>query len=363
MKKLLMLLLILIINIGVINAANINKPDELLDTTLETPYGYIPNYRQEARDIITTFAKFAKSQNKEFEMFIFEGRKLLTKEDWEYDLEEYWDAKKYGLVNEDEAFLHNLFNRDRNESLVGSKTRLFLKNIDGVILDNLYCGNRPLTPKQQKAIKDHKLTIVSVEKCKDGKKLLKAKQELAKKKIPVYGYVNENNAFSHIPTSREFFENADNISTSKQAKNFLYQKYNNNYSSKGVWLEELRNNNLDIIIIDPFYDEHIALKVDEVNSLKYKKNGMRRRVFARMSITEAKDTRYYWNDEWQIGNPSFLRVGSYNNDNSAITDYWDQSWKKIIGEYFKSITDLGFDGVVIEDIDNHKYFEKLTPID
>ena len=355
-------LIIFLVGISVTNAQEFSKEDELLSNNIEMPLGYIPNYRQEARDIVVTLSKFAKSNNPSFETLVVEGRHLLTKENWEYDLEEYWDAKKYGFANEDEAFLHNLFHKERSESLIGSKVRTFLKNIDGVILSDLYCSNSKLNISQAKTIKDNNLTILSTEHCSGDKEVLKAKAELAKKEIPVYGFSSLETGYKEIPQEREFLENAENINNIKNAKNFLYQKDNSNYTSKGDWLDSLQNTNYDLIIIDAFYNDKFPLTTEEVTKLKYKKNGMRRRVFSRISITEAKDTRYYWNDSWQIGNPSFLRTESFSNKNSLITDYWDFNWKEIIGKYLKSIVDLGFDGVVIEDVDNHKYFEKLTPI-
>lgn len=97
--------------------------------------------------------------------------------------------------------------------------------------------------------------------------------------------------------------------------------------------------------------------------MKFKKNGTQRILLAEMNVSEADALSYYWQHKWKIGSPDWLVRQSFVNDAGYITKYWTPEWQKLMSGYFKSIIDNGFDGVFFTGIDNHRYFEKQTPLE
>lgn len=96
-----------------------------------------------------------------------------------------------------------------------------------------------------------------------------------------------------------------NITVLKNAKNFLYLINPNSFSDKDIFLNALKQTNYDTFIIDLFYND-IELTTTEIESLKIKANGGSRLVISYLSIGEAEDYRYYWQQNWKITPPSWL---------------------------------------------------------
>ncbi len=154
--------------------------------------------------------------------------------------------------------------------------------------------------------------------------------------------------------------NQDNIEKLSDAKNFLYLINPASFSSKQQFINELKNTDYDIIIIDLFFNEEILTSFD-IEQLKLKKNGRKRLVICYMSIGEAEDYRYYWRAEWETNPPSFLCEQNPNWPGNYKVKYWDPLWQSIIygneTSYLKKIIDVKFDGVYLDIIDAYEYFE------
>ncbi len=101
-------------------------------------------------------------------------------------------------------------------------------------------------------------------------------------------------------------ENSNNIETLSSAQNFLYLLDPYEWNSKDSFLLDIQATNYDVIIMDAFFDDVNMLTADDVNSLKTKNNGGSRLVISYMSIGEAEDYRYYWNEDWEKNPPSWL---------------------------------------------------------
>jgi endo-alpha-1,4-polygalactosaminidase (GH114 family) len=71
-----------------------------------------------------------------------------------------------------------------------------------------------------------------------------------------------------------------------------------------TWLEALRSSDYDVIYIDSFYnhrarpEEQTPLTAEEVESLKHKPDGGRRKVIAYLNIGSAEQNRWYCQDDW-----------------------------------------------------------------
>jgi cysteinyl-tRNA synthetase len=84
-----------------------------------------------------------------------------------------------------------------------------------------------------------------------------------------------------------------------------------------------------IIIIDLFYKD-AALAPAAVAQLKTKAGGCSRLVIAYMSIGEAEDYRYYWQDDWYAHPPAWLRAENPDWPGNYLVAYWDPAWQGII---------------------------------
>ena len=157
--------------------------------------------------------------------------------------------------------------------------------------------------------------------------------------------------------------NQDDIASLPDARNFLYLIDPSAYTTRGEYLEALRRTDYDVILIDLFYGDSV-LSQAEVSSLKQKAGGGKRLVISYVSIGQAEDYRYYWQDEWSNEPPPWLRGEDPEWFGNYFVEYWDSGWQSIIfggeGSYIDLVLDSGFDGVYLDRIDAFEYFENDT---
>ncbi len=162
------------------------------------------------------------------------------------------------------------------------------------------------------------------------------------------------------PTSI-YNENSDTITNLQEAQNFLYLiNPDNLFASKQDFVDAVKNTNYDYIIMDFFYNGE-EFTITQIEELKQKANGGKRLLICYMSIGEAEDYRYYWQTDWQVGNPTFIEKENPNWQGNYIVRYWEPEWQNIIfgndNSYLKKILDAGFDGVYLDIIDAFEQFE------
>ena len=157
-----------------------------------------------------------------------------------------------------------------------------------------------------------------------------------------------------------FNQNAADITDINEARNFLYLINAGNYAAKDDFLNDVQNTDYDLLIIDLFFNDS-ALTAADINSLKTKASGGRRLVLAYMSIGEAEDYRYYWNQAWASNPPDWLAGENPDWPGNYKVRYWDPDWQAIIfgsdTAYLDRILAAGFDGVYLDIIDAFEYFE------
>ncbi len=76
-------------------------------------------------------------------------------------------------------------------------------------------------------------------------------------------------------------------------------------------------------------------------------------VYAYLSIGEAEDYRFYWNDSWYIDPPAWLDEENPDWPGNYLVKYWMQGWRDILAEYISRIVSQGFDGVYLDKIDSY----------
>jgi cysteinyl-tRNA synthetase len=155
--------------------------------------------------------------------------------------------------------------------------------------------------------------------------------------------------------------NSQDVHSLDEAKNFLYLINPGRFSTRVALLDAIRGTNYDLVLIDLFFDD-TALSNDEISSLKVKQNGGARLVICYMSIGEAEDYRYYWQEGWNTAPPVWLAEENPEWRGNYKVHYWAPEWQNLIvgnaDSYLEKILTAGFDGVYLDLIDAFEYFEK-----
>lgn len=160
-------------------------------------------------------------------------------------------------------------------------------------------------------------------------------------------------------------ENANDIASLSDAKNFLYLiNPTLQYASHGRFIDALKETNYDVLILDLFF-EKFQFTASEINQLKTKANGGKRLVLCYMSIGEAEDYRYYWDSDWnkKRNQPDWIYKENKDWRGNYKVFYWAPEWRSIIYQskdsYLNRILDAGFDGTYLDVIDAFEYFNEI----
>lgn len=338
---------------GFTSANPYTREEEILD--LKIAPKHIINYRDQMRNNIIMLSRYAKGRNKDFEILVHDGRELMKKGLWEYHLDGYNNARKQGINADDPSFLAKLRDMRPEEETVGTSANEYLKNIDAVVLNNYFCSKQDFAPSDN-------LKLISIDFCPSDESFDEAIQDAVGRNALMYGFSKPQYAFKDTKNQVIINENAVNINSIGEAQNILFLLDSSRYKDRFSYLQDIRNSNFDVVVISPFF-KGTPLTVEEIHSLKFKKNGTQRRIIAAFNISETDDGKYYWRPGWKIGSPVWLKRLSFVDSQGIIVEYWHPQWQKIISDYFKGIVDSGFDGAFLTGLENHKYFEKQTPLE
>jgi cysteinyl-tRNA synthetase, unknown class len=154
--------------------------------------------------------------------------------------------------------------------------------------------------------------------------------------------------------------NTDNITSLASAKNFLYLLDTDNYATVNDFSTAVAATNYDLLITDLYFQGEDMLTAANVTALKSKANSGSRLVIAYMSIGEAEDYRYYWEDN---STATWVKEENPDWEGNYKVEYWSSGWQDIIfgnnDSYLKKVLDAGFDGVYLDIIDAFEYFEDV----
>jgi cysteinyl-tRNA synthetase, unknown class len=170
-----------------------------------------------------------------------------------------------------------------------------------------------------------------------------------------------NYDYTDIPDSI-INENADTITNLYAAKNYLYLISNNNFNTKAEMIAAIDSTNYDAVILDLFFNDEMFTN-EEIIHLKNKANGGKRLILSYINIGAAEKYRYYWQDDWKIKRPNFLKKAYEGYEDEVWVKFWDKDWQEIIygndNSYIKKIIDAGFDGAYLDNVEAYYflYFE------
>jgi cysteinyl-tRNA synthetase len=150
--------------------------------------------------------------------------------------------------------------------------------------------------------------------------------------------------------------NASQVTTLAEARNFLYllNPDSARFPTRPDYLAAIAATDYDVVILDLFYADAdgnpISLTSADLAAIRTKGRGGSRLLVCYLSIGEAESYRYYWQAAWAraSGRPSWLAEENPDWPGNYKVEYWDPEWQAIL---------LGFDGVYLDIIDAHGYFE------
>lgn len=166
----------------------------------------------------------------------------------------------------------------------------------------------------------------------------------------------DNESYREIPPITA--ENKNDITQLSDAKNYLYLINSSNYKQRFYYLKAIAATNYDVVIIDLFFHTK-PFTAEEIKQLQTKANGAKRLVLAYMNIGSAENFRYYWNGNWVIGDPSWIKKKYAGYEDEFYVEFWNPAWQQIIygnkDSYLKKILDAGFDGAYLDNVEAY-YF-------
>lgn len=255
---------------------------------------------------------------------------------------------------------------------IGQPHTQYLNAIDGNGQEDLFYGydkDNEATPADENNYlrtllnisKNSGNTILVTDYCSDPSKMIDSYNQ-----NNANGYISfsaDHRELDNIPANQNpiYAENNNIISKLAEAKNFLYLINPVNFSSKTDLINAVTNTNYDLLIMDLVFNDGTEFNNSQVEQLKNKANGGKRLVICYMSIGEAEDYRYYWNNNWENSSPEWLDEENPDWPGNYKVKYWHEEWQNIIfgnkNSYLGKILDAGFDGVYLDIIEAFEYYE------
>ncbi len=299
-------------------------------------YGDV-NFKEEMRNFVIGISEYSKGINPNFIVIPQNGQELVTSNGEEdgYPHTSYLEAID-GVGREDLFYGYN----NDNEATPISERNYMILFLDVCLANNV--------------------SVLVTDYC-----WTQSKMDDSYAKNNAKGYISfaaPSRELDIIPNypANPYNENADDINLLGDAKNFLYLLNPENFDSRDDFVNAVSQTNYDAIIMDFFFDDEEFTSA-QINSLKYKANGGRRLVISYMSIGEAEDYRYYWQNSWNNNPPKWIEEENPDWEGNYKVRYWESEWQAIIygnnNSYVKKILDAGFDGVYLDIIDAFEYFE------
>lgn len=78
------------------------------------------------------------------------------------------------------------------------------------------------------------------------------------------------------------------------------------------------------------------------------------RLVGYLSIGEAEDYRWYWQDGWDSNPPSWLLEENDDWEGNYRVEFWNPAWQRIILSSLDRLVDLGYDGVYLDIVDAYE---------
>ena len=316
------------------------SPDPLAP---ETPPAELIDLREEMRGFVQRISTYARGLDRNFSVVPMGGLELLVKVD-PIDPEIRLPANTY------------------------------TRSIAGVLQPDLFYG----TPEVDKPTTDERREVLMPLAERAGKAGLKVfvmdavatpanidagRRAAARKGFTYFGAPGHGMELSALPRypRRPYGENGDSVLSLKPVKNFVMLRDTATFGRQEEFALALHETNYDLIVVDIFHTVGEPLSKRAVETLKYKKIGARRLVFAYVDIAAAASYAYYWKPGWKEGEPTWISAPTPTDPDRYFVEYWRPEWQQIISggtnSFIYGVIQQGFDGVILDGIRNYLFFE------
>ncbi len=145
------------------------------------------------------------------------------------------------------------------------------------------------------------------------------------------------------------------------------------YQLQDININDIASSGYDLIIIDYSADGTKSQEYTQSQVYKMKESSNQKILVSYMSIGEAENYRFYWNNSWDanndgipdVGAPNWLDVENPEWEGNYKVKYWEKDWQQIIfgtnNSYLDKIIAAGFDGCYLDIIDAFEYYEDTRP--
>ena len=316
-------------------------------------------YREEMRAFIKKISAYAKAHNPRFVVIPQNGQAVA----WEKDAPV--DENGVPLTEADASYMDAIDGTGREDTFYGEKRagKATAPKVSAYFVDTC------------KKFSEKGKTVFSIDYCSSAAAVADsyAKNDTA----GFIGFAAPDRNLGCIPEQSGYGDayypyrkNRNDVVKLSDANNFLFLLGMSSGDADGsALIEKIRSTDYDIVIMDAFIDGgNVPFSRAAVESIKKKASGGARFVIAYMSIGEAEDYRWYWDERWIRGKkltknaPAWLDALNPDWKGNYKVRYWDADWQNIIcgGEnsYIQKIINAGFDGVYLDIVDAYEYFEE-----
>lgn len=338
----------------------LGAPDDTATAPTATRAGdafRVPNYRAALRETVMALSEYAKGRNAGFQIATREGLGLAIKSERDAAIERLADPEAA--------------EGQRAVSPVGFAMRRYVRHLDGVVMNDQYCvpGKAQMTASSAfiDMLQENGLVVLSVDHCPSSEAAIAgwraARSENVVPHVDTLSGQDALDGLQRVPGGRPLGENPDNVRRLSEARNMLLLDGSKGYADKEALVLDLSQTNHDIVALSPFHRHSDPLTAAQVKALHYKALGARRLVLARLNIGQARDTGYYWQDDWKVGDPEWLLAPVPEDPGLYDVAFWHPDWRAILGRTFAGLMDLGFDGVILEGTEAYAPLEEKTPVE
>ena len=130
---------------------------------------------------------------------------------------------------------------------------------------------------------------------------------------------------------------------------------------------EIKLSPYDVVVIDYGFDRRnaTAFPREVVDLMRTRPDGSKRLILAYVSIGEAENYRYYWQENWLKNRPVWLEPENPDWPGNYLVQYWHPQWQAILfgnpNAYLDRILDAGFDGVYLDGADKFEQWKRRRP--
>ena len=301
------------------------------------------DFREEMRRFVQSIGKFARGHRPDFMVIPENGLELLVK-------------------------------IDPSDPDVRHLARTYMRSINGIVQDGLFYGVPELDKPTEEKRRESLLPLARIAKKAGLKVLVKdyvktprtvdaARRQAAKEGFIFFGSPSRGLDMATVPTypRRPYGESANSVVSLKSVNNYLMIRESSGFGRVDEFALKMHENNFDLVVVNIFHSLGKPLSRQAVETLKYKKLGAKRLVFAYVDIASAASDDFFWKDHWREGSPGWISAAVPGNPDRYFVQYWHPEWRQIISgdanSYIYGVVRQGFDGVILGGMDTFRYFE------